>query len=347
MITPMINPMINPIVSQMIQGYQPVTPTRTIVERTVSVGMQQHYTLDSNIIMGADWRLTFDFYSSSTEDKTIFASVDFDNNKVRFGSPSGLVKLIIKGDTNVTLLSDPLLGPLNDMKIHQAVVGVIGGTMFVSIDGGAQETAAAPNNPEPFELGTFLVSRNLAYTAGTSILNVKFEDISGGVNYTFPINTATGNTEDSLEANRVLTYVNYPESQRFLYTVEANRYLGAEILADNELDNSGSWLFGAAWTFGVSEVSANGTQVTDTDVYQIVPNVTGLTYEGIIDVTSISAGAIGPKIAGQSMDKTTIPGIFTSQGTSIGTNRTGAVGDSNFIGTLNSISIRSFLDINF
>lgn len=347
MINSMIGPMIRPLIGKIIPDGQPVTQSRIIVERTVSLGMQQHYTLDSNIIMGEDWRLTFDFYSSSTEDKTIFASVDFDNNKVRFGSPSGLVQLIIKGDTNVSLLSDPLLDPLNDMVIHQAVVGVIGGTMFVSIDGGAQETAAAPNNPEPFELGSFLVSRSLAYTVGTSILNVKFEDISGGVNYTFPINTATGNTESSLEGNRVLTYVNYPESQRFLYEIEANRYLGAEILVDNELDNSGDWLFGAAWSFGASNVSCNGTQVVDTDVYQIVPNVTGLTYEGIIDVTSISDGSVGPKIAGFSMDKTTSTGVFTAQGRSVGTNRTGAVGGPNFIGTLNSISMRSFLDINF
>jgi hypothetical protein len=72
-----------------------------------------------------------------------------------------------------------------------------------------------------------------------------------------------------------------------------------------------------------------------------------LNYEGIIDVTSVISGTVGPEVAGAGMGKGSAVGVFTYQGMSSGGQRTGIEGNSSFEGTVNSISIKSFIGINF
>jgi len=340
-----INPIIKPMISTIFSGGR--ITSRVIIDRTVAA-LSQYMSLDTDIVLGADWQVTIDFYASATSNKVIFSSSADEDNFARLNGIAGDITFTLEGDTQVNLPSDSLLASLIDGEMHKVNLGVSGGTMFIGVDGGTNETATAPANLPAMVISNFLRNFVGGTSGGLSISNVMFEDVTNTVNYSFYIDQPTGNTELSLEGTRTLTYVNIPESQRLKYVKNGSRFEGQPILVDSGFDNASDWSFAPSWSVSGGLATCDGTQVTIEDIFQPNVSVIGLLYETTMDVFSVSAGGVSARVGGTvATPQVTTTGVHVIQGVSGAGVNTGAQADASFTGSLNSLDIRSIINIAF
>ncbi len=341
----MISSIIKPVISSMFTDGR--VRSNIIIDRTVAAA-SQYMSIDTDIVLGGDWQVTVDFYASALSNKIIFSSSADEDNFVRLNGVAGDITFRLDGDTVVSLDSDSLLSTLVDGEMHQVNLGISGGVMFIGVDGGTNETAAAPANLPPMTISNFL--RNFAggTSGGLSISNVMIEDITNTVNYSFYIDQAIGNTELSVEGTRTLTYVNIPESQRLPYTRAGNRFEGVPVLVDSGFDNASDWSFAPSWDVFGGFATCDGTQVAIEDIFQPSVTVSGLLYEATMDVFAVSSGGVSARIGGAvATPQVTATGVHVIQGfAGVGVN-TGAQADVGFTGSLNSLDIRSIINIAF
>ena len=342
MITPMITSIINPMIRQAMS----TSPTTTaFVDRTI-VQLSQSFLIDTPIVMGANWQVTFEFYQRANQNKMLFQDPTNTNNFVKL-IDNGAIEFSLKGDTNEVLTFG---AGLVDRNLHTVTLGSSGGMMFASVDGGIVSQQAEPASTTAFTVDSFLQTAGLTYTNGVSISNMAFKDISGGVNYTFPINTPTGNTENTLEGNRVLTYSNFPDSQRYLFTLRGGRFIYQETITDPGMDDGSQWNFTASeWTFGVSEVSCNGSQVAATKVTQLGANMLyDFNVDWVIDVLSVTTGTVniqsGAAILSGSISA---PGLYSGTTVSGFANEGGIQGETNFVGSVGTCSLTPIINVSF
>jgi len=336
---------LRPMMSPSFAG-DPLPPvTRVIVDRTI-VQLSQSFLIDTPIIMGVNWQVTFEFYQRANQNKMVFQDPMNTNNFVKM-IDDGTIEFSVKGDTNEVLTFG---AGLIDRNLHTVTLGCNNGTMFASVDGGAVSQQPAPANAVQFEVDSFLQTAGLTYTNGLSISNMAFEDISGGVNYTFPINTLTGNVENTVEGNRVLTYSGFPDSQRYLFTLTGSKFVYQETITDPGMDNGNAWNYNASeWLFGASEVSCNGSQVAATSVTQLGANILyDFNVDWVIDVLSVSVGTVNIKSGGIILSGGILAaGVYSGTSVSGFPNEGGIQGETNFVGSIGTCSLTPIINIAF
>lgn len=223
--------------------------TKTLI--TLDPVLNSYYTLASPITFTGACELNYDIASTNTgidaslEDSWKFNSTEFDSYiLIYIDNPDGLTLIIGNvgglGFTRFTFGGqlEILNGELNTVTIIRDVVGDISAYLNGVQLGGTY------NDTSTWTLEGNLGGNKVAgrYLDGI-IANPKFTDNSGvPVTTTFKLGNATGNIENSLENNNALTYINIPESNRELFTLADEGWLGQELWNHNNLVGlTGDW----------------------------------------------------------------------------------------------------------
>ena len=126
-------------------------------------------------------------------------------------------------------------------------------------------------------------------------------------------------------------------------TVDLTGNLGPELVTNGGFDTDSGWTKGAGWTISVGVASSDGSQVSNSLLYQDAGTVSGKRYLVTFTVSSFTSGKItaysGDSGAGTARSATgAYSQVITCSGANA--NRINLVASSSFVGSIDNISVR-------
>ena len=128
-----------------------------------------------------------------------------------------------------------------------------------------------------------------------------------------------------------------------LFLEDANHPLGPELVVNGGFDTDSGWTKGTGWTISVGVASSDGSQVSNSLLYQDAGTVSGKRYLVTFTVSSFTSGKItaysGDSGAGTARSATgAYSQVITCSGANA--NRINLVASSSFVGSIDNISVR-------
>ncbi len=319
----------------------PVVITRNFVDPLVQA-LGQRWDASTPVPLVNDWEIEFsaNVAVSGTE---FIARLAVGSNDIRTLA-SGRQSFRIVGDTNAHLQGDPLI-LYTDKKMHTVKLGVRNyvdqlnpGTMYIEIDG-SETTMPTPLNPVPLTFSHWGANTNFN----------SFEGYFSGLKLTVSGTTYEYLLDGTVEVSNGLTMtpINIPAGQISTWTQEGNGdWAQPEIPLDNGFDSPIDWTTGVGWTVAGSKATCDGTQIATSDVHQASTVVEGRQYRASSVVDAVNAGLLSPLVGGAvftpSISAAGSHDIFGLAGAST---ETGFQADINFNGTIDSLSVRPYIEV--
>lgn len=139
-------------------------------------------------------------------------------------------------------------------------------------------------------------------------------------------------------------YLTGNEVGAWLADTTAESVVGAELVTNGGFATDSDWTKGTGWAISVSEAHCDGTQVSGTFLTTIVPPVTvaGVDYVVTFEVTAYTAGKTALLFEGvEVIGDQTATGVYSASVTASDTTGTISVqGDTNFIGSIDNVTLR-------
>lgn len=213
---------------------------------TLDPVLDSYCLLSAPVVFMGDFEVEVEFSTTvSSGFPALLSTEDSDNGHVLYVIGSSGTLTLQSDDTVTTVFTQPA-GVVNDGVLHTAKIRREGSTYYVSVDGGAEASSTLAGVPtDAIIIGAKKTAGALGTYFDGILANVVFTDLSGAepVTTTFVLGEGTGNTENSVEGNNTLTYVNIPESNRELFSMSNGDWIGEELV---DIDNPDS--ADPAWT---------------------------------------------------------------------------------------------------
>jgi len=121
---------------------------------------------------------------------------------------------------------------------------------------------------------------------------------------------------------------------------------GVELVVNGSFDTDTAWAKSTGWTISAGSANCDGTQVSESELQSVnsVVLTAGKSYQFFLSVGSVAAGAVKVLAGNGSTEWVNVAGLYTHTFVSGGGNiYVDIVADADFIGAINSISIKEIL----
>jgi|GEM_PF-5082036 len=121
---------------------------------------------------------------------------------------------------------------------------------------------------------------------------------------------------------------------------------GAELVVNGSFDTDTAWAKGTGWAISAGSANCNGTQVAESELQSVnsVVLTAGKSYQLFLSIGSVSAGAFKISAGDGSTGWLGTSGVYTHAFVHGGGNiYVDIIADADFIGSINSISIKEIL----
>jgi hypothetical protein len=299
----------------------------------------------SNLLFSADWVAAGNFSVSADTilplDATDFALLG------QSASTANYLKVLSTGFLSFSIDSSVVTSTVlatKDSKLRNYGVTLSGNDFIFTEKGVAVDTVTdAVAAAKTLTLNTVGQSSAASYFKGVEA-NVKLDDLSqSGNTFTFPINTATGTTEDALEGGLTATYHGIPEANRPLFTLGDGKWVGEELVVNGDFATDTYWVKNGNWTIAGGKATAN--EVSNALLYQS-NNFSEGTYIDSFSISDYVSGTVRINSGGGGAPAASNGAYSETRGASADTFfRMEPSFTSGFVGTIDDVSRKKVLEI--
>lgn len=252
--------------------------------------LNSYYSVDTSIALTGDWEVSCDFVTTASgSSQIVFGRDTF--NIIAFINATQF-RIYIGG--NLYAAAHTSYTPF-DGKLHNIVWRLTGTTLEVELDGINLTTRTVVPYTSAFYW--FIGKYNFSPPWYWDGILSNFTLNNAGTITTFALNKLTGNTENSLEANNSVTYVNIPESSRDTYTLSSDglEWLGHfERIANGTFETDTGWLNLGSTDWEVSGGTMNHSGAKVNNCYAPLPEdtVTGTLLRSSFEIKNYIFGEV-------------------------------------------------------
>ena len=190
-----------------VAGIDDLTLIRTFIN--LDPVLNSHYVLSTAVIFTGDFTINVKLATTAVSGAMIFSGGTGATGLELYKNTSGTLTLYYAGAAVFTVVA----ANVEDGKLHTASITRVGSTLTLTAGAASGSTTSITGNVQVTHAGS---RDGTGFYFDGNIADLGFIDQSGAgdVPTTFRLDQATGTTENSIEGNNSITYVNIPESIR-------------------------------------------------------------------------------------------------------------------------------------